>query len=390
MRVAYGVSALAAAMRHGGADGIGHVTQELLIRLQRTPGLHILPFEYTPCVCEDTEKNIPGTIAVGDFQKQAALSLLLGAPFTVMQRQLQISKTPKTPKIQGAIDIVHATDHFIPRLRTTPILATIMDAIPLAHPEWVDYSYKAVKNEAWRRSAHWAQHIVTISEFSKQEISRWFRIPENKISVIPLGVDQRWHIVPDANEIMRVRKAHNIPEHFFLFIGTLQPRKNLAHLIQAYSLLPASMRQECPLIIAGRKGWGCDDLVHQLQAQTINNVRWLNYVPGEDLPTLLSLATALVFPSLYEGFGLPVLEAFAAHTPVIASSTTSIPEVAGDAALLVHPQDINGWRDAMHAIWHDHALAQSLKNKGKVRVDLFSWEQTKSSLHQLYTKIAGQ
>lgn len=382
MRIAYGVSALAAAMRSGGADGIGNVTQEILIRLQSLPELDIIPFEYiSPNLYSENKKIIPGTIPVGNFEKQALLSLMLGMSFPVMQRQL------RTLQRLHRVDIVHATDHFIPRLRHAPVLATIMDAIPLAHPEWVAYAHKTLKNEAWRRSAQWANHILTISEFSRQEIARWFRIPEKKISVIPLGVDARWRAIPDAAERARVRAVHQLPERFFLFIGTLQPRKNLAHLIRAYSLLPTSMRQDCPLIIAGRQGWGCDHLVAQLKAHAIENVRWLEYVPGQDLPTMLNCATALVFPSLYEGFGLPVLEAFAAHTPVIASSTTSLPEVAGDAAVLVRPDDIDGWREAMYAVWHNPHLAESLKNKGTARVEAFSWERTTTALHKLYSKL---
>lgn len=382
MRIAYGVSALAAAMRSGGVDGIGNVTQEILVRLQSLPELNIIPFEYSsPNSYSENKKNIPGTIPVGNFEKQALLSLMLGISFPVMQRQL------RTLQRFDRVDIVHATDHFIPHLRHTPVLATIMDAIPLAHPEWVAYTHKTLKNEAWRRSAQWAHHIVTISEFSRQEIACWFRIPEKKISVIPLGVDARWRAIPTAAERARVRATHQLPERFFLFIGTLQPRKNLSHLIRAYSLLPASVRHDCPLIIAGRQGWGCENLVTQLKSHAIENVRWLEYVPGQDLPTMLNCATALVFPSLYEGFGLPVLEAFAAHTPVIASSTTSLPEVAGDAALLVPPNDINGWREAMYAVWQDPHLAESLKNKGAAWVKAFSWEDTTAALHKLYAKL---
>lgn len=375
MRVAFGVSVLAAAMRRGGADGIGNVTRELLHRLSRMPELAMLPFEY-----EDQASGcIPGARAVGRFQPQAALSLVTGLAFPQMQRALR-----------GQVDLVHATDHYVPRLRRVPVLATLMDAIPLSHPEWVAYGFKSLKNEAWRRSAHWADHVLTISEFSRQEIAHWFRLPESRISVIPLGVDARWFEAPGAAVRERVRQDYALPGRFFLSVGTLQPRKNLERLVQAHAMLPAEVRRDCPLIVVGRRGWGCEELVGRLEGGRLPDVRWLSYVPDADLPVMLTLATALVFPSLYEGFGLPVLEAFAAGTPVIASSATSVPEVAGDAALLVDPMDTGAWCEAMRTLTGDETLAGCLREKGRARARLFSWDRTAAELARLYQKVAGR
>ncbi|NMG56615.1 glycosyltransferase family 4 protein [Aromatoleum aromaticum] len=375
MRVAYGVSVLAAAMRRGGADGIGNVTRELLHRLDGAPGLALLPFEYA----DEASGCIPGARAVGRFQPQAALSLATGLTFPQMQRTLR-----------GQVDLVHATDHYVPRLRGVPVLATLMDAIPLSHPEWVAYRFKSLKNEAWRRSAHWADQVLTISEFSRQEIARWFRLPESRISVIPLWVDARWFETPEEAELERVRRDYALPGRFFLFVGTLQPRKNLERLVQAHAMLPANVRRDCPLIVAGRSGWGCEDLVGRLEGGGLPDVRWLSYVPDADLPVMLALATALVFPSLYEGFGLPVLEAFAAGTPVIASSAASVPEVAGDAALLADPMDARGWCEAMAALADDDTLAGRLRESGRARARLFSWDRTAAELAQLYGQVVGR
>jgi alpha-1,3-rhamnosyl/mannosyltransferase len=374
MRVAYGVSVLAAAMRRGGADGIGNVARELLLRLEAAPGVEVLPFEYA----DQASGQIPRAVAVGRFQPQAMLSLATGAAFPVMQRRLR-----------GLVDLVHATDHYVPRVQGAPVLATLMDAIPLSHPEWVSYRFKSLKNEAWRRSAHWADHVLTISDFSRQEISHWFRIPERRISVIPLGVDARWFASPSEAERLRVRIAYSLPERFFLFVGTLQPRKNLERLVRAHAMLPADVRQACPLIVAGRKGWGCEALVARLKAGELSDVRWLQYLPGEDLPVIVSLATALVFPSLYEGFGLPVLESFAAGTPVIASLATSVPEVAGDAALLLDPMDERGWSEAMGLLAAGGAMAERLRSQGRERAQLFTWERTATQLVRLYEEVAG-
>jgi alpha-1,3-rhamnosyl/mannosyltransferase len=375
MRVAYGISVLAAAMQRGGADGIGTVAHELLQRLKGRPGLELLPFEYA----YEVSGQIPGAVAVGSFQRQALWSLLAGMAFPVMQQRLR-----------GRVDLVHATDHYIPLLHDMPVLATLMDAIPLSHPQWVDYRFRALKNEAWRRSAHWADHVLTISDFSRQQIARWFRVPEARISVIPLGVDARWFEQVRDAERERVRAAYDLPERFFLFVGTLQPRKNLERLVRAHAMLPTELRRACPLIVVGRRGWGCEDLVARLEAGGLPEVRWLQYVSGGDLPVMLNLATALTFPSLYEGFGLPVLEAFAAGTPVIASAATSVPEVAGDAALLVDPADEGGWCEAMRTLVEDGHLSARLRQRGRERARRFTWERAATELERLYAQVAGR
>ena len=375
MRLAFGVSVLAQALARGGADGIGNVTQELLARLRSATDVSVLPYEYASQV----SGQIPGAVAVGAFQPQALWALATGASFPLMGQRLR-----------GQVDLVHATDHYVPRVRGTPVLATLMDAIPLSHPEWVAYSHKRLKNEAWRRSAHWADHVLTISEFSRQEIMRCFRIPERRISVIPLGVDGRWFATPSVPELQRVTAAYRLPERYFLFVGTIQPRKNLERLVRAHHALPQDVRRQFPLLVVGRKGWGCEDIAAQLDVGLWPDVRWLAYVPGEDLPVMVSRASALVFPSLYEGFGLPVLEAFAARTPVIASAATSVPEVAGDAALLVDPLDEAAWRAAMLTLaLKETGQIEQWRERGRIRAQQFSWDQTAGDLIRLYERLLG-
>ena len=185
LRVAFGTSVLAAGLLGDGVDGIGTVTRELLTRLQPRAGLDLRPFEFA----EIESGCIDGSTAVGDYRLQARRALLLGRSFSRLKHM-----------VRNKVDLVHATDHQIPRVRGTPLLATLMDAIPLSHPEWVTYRHKRLVNAMWRRSAHWADHIVTISAFSRDEISRHFRIPESRISVMPLGVDERWFHSADAGD----------------------------------------------------------------------------------------------------------------------------------------------------------------------------------------------
>lgn len=372
MRVAFGVSALAAGMQRGGVDGIGSVTRELLGRLQSSSDVDVLPYEFAHTVSGE----IPGAVSVGSFQRQALCSL--GAPlsFPVMRRVLH-----------GRVDLVHATDHSIPRLRGLPVLATLMDAIPLSHPQWVDYRFKTIMNAAWRRSAHWADHVLTISEFSKQEIMQHFGIAEDRITAVPLGVSDRWFQQVDEEHQDRVRQHYGLPEHFFLFVGTLQPRKNLGLLLDVYGALPEDVRSNFPLVVVGREGWGCEDLVSRLASAKESSIYWLRYLPDSDLPVVVSQATALLFPSLYEGFGLPILESFAAGTPVIAARASCLPEVAGDAAVLLDPLDPVAWRDTILALTGAPAWVDGFVDRGRKRARLFSWDNTARKTIDLYQRM---
>ena len=176
-----------------------------------------------------------------------------------------------------------------------------------------------------------------------------------------------------------------------MFVGTLQPRKNLANLLAAHALLPESLRQAHPLVVVGRNGWGVEDLLPKLQALSeTGTVRWLDYLPEDHVIVLLQQALALCFLSLYEGFGLPILEAFAAGCPVIASNSTSIPEVAGDAATLVDPLSPPRIAEAMMALIQDENRCLELKNKGKNRAALFTWGACAAKTWKVYEQVYRQ
>lgn len=378
MRVAFGTTVLARGLAQGGVDGIGSYTRELLQRMAASPQLSIQPFAYAGPVPPGMAS---GMVNGGDFQRQALLSLATGLPFGRLQNALA-----------GKVDLLHATDHYIPRLRGIPVVATLMDAIPLAHPEWVTYRFKRIQNEAWRRSAQWAQHILTISEHSRSEIAQWFRIPEKRISVIPLGVDERWFATPTPAALEHVQQRYQLPERFFLAVGTLQPRKNIGTLIAAHRLLAPHTRQESPLVVVGKAGWGCEDVVAQLTHGDGGALRWLRYVPDADMLPLLHQARALVFPSLHEGFGLPVLEAFAARTPVISANTTALAEIApGGGALMVNPHSSGELADAMRYMLQASSLqVQQLQDRGTTWAQKFTWHATQQRTLAVYQQLLSQ
>ncbi len=378
MRVGYGVTVLARCLASGGLDGIGSYTRELMKRFANDSSVDLRPMSYGYSFPHGL--NIAHeTLTYGSFKRSVAISAVSGLPFRGSTR------------LAEKIDLMHATDHLIPNLGKIPVVATLMDAIPLSHPEWVSMNLRAVKNALWRRSARWASHVITISEYSKQEIEKHFGISAEKISVIPLGVDERWFRSIAAGTMESTLSRYGLPENFFLSVGTLQPRKNIGRVIDAYCSLPPGIKNEVPLVIVGRAGWQCDEIVEALSSESYgNSVVWLKHLPDDDLLALMKAATALVFPSLYEGFGLPVLEAFAAGTPVITSNRTSLPEVAGDAALLVDPMDISSISAAMQRLLEEPSLADILREKGSVRAHAHSWDRTASMTLDVYRQVLGK
>jgi alpha-1,3-rhamnosyl/mannosyltransferase len=297
---------------------------------------------------------------------------------------------PGTRSLRDAADLFHATDHFTPRLFGISVVATLMDAIPLSHPQWASQRARSLKNWLWKKSGHWADHVITISDFSKAEIVRWFGISEQKISVTPLGVDARYFERVDHANAARHASAMNLPERFFLFVGTFQPRKNIDRIIDAHEALSATLRKTVPLLIVGQSGWGSDSLVARLKAYGASGeVRWLQHVDDLAKRVMMQRATALVFPSLLEGFGLPVLEGFASQTPVITSNSSSLPEVAGDAAWLVDPYDVSAITEAMATLAREEAIGRDMVARGIVRASSFTWDACARQTEAVYARVLG-
>ncbi|HBI16255.1 MAG TPA: glycosyltransferase family 1 protein [Desulfobulbaceae bacterium] len=373
MRVAFGTTVLQRGLASESLDGIGNYTRELLKQLGQMRGLELKPFAFSGNRFSSSGHPI---LNLGPFKSQAILSAASGLSFPFADRS-----------VAGEVDLVHATDHLIPSLGNVPVVATLMDAIPLAHPEWVPSSFRKIKNSLWRRSVHWARWVVTISAHARQELVKWFKLREDRISVIPLGVDRRWFVVPSNVDIERVNRHYGLPRCFFLFVGTLQPRKNILGLIAAHRMLPRAMRNDFPLLVIGRPGRGGLQTVRALAGNEDQTLRWLQYVPDTDLVPLVRRASAMVFPSFYEGFGLPILEAFAAGVPVVASNLSALPEVAGDAAWLVDPTRADALAEAMQSVVLEAATADELRRRGRARALQFTWEKTAAETAKVYHQV---
>jgi glycosyltransferase involved in cell wall biosynthesis len=376
MRVGFGTTVLASGLAHGGVDGIGSYTRELGTQLSRLDGVTLVPTGFRVMVADNFFPGSNAPINLGRYASMAALNSV--TPLTCLGEK----------SLMGQVDLFHATDHLIPKFSNIPVVATLMDAIPLSNPEWVRQRLAPVKRWLWRQAGHWADHVITISEYSKHEIVEHFGISPEKISVTPLGVDERFFDRIDAASRAEVVERLKLPERFFLFVGTLQPRKNLERALEAHAKLPAAMRADVPLVVVGRAGWGCEGLVARLTDRNLGGmVRWLQYLPDYEVRCLMQTATALIFPSLCEGFGLPVVEAFASGLPVVTSNTTSLPEVAGEAALLVNPEDAGEISDALHQVIEVSGLAERLTAAGLQRARQLSWKACAQGTLDVYQRV---
>jgi O-antigen biosynthesis alpha-1,3-mannosyltransferase len=258
----------------------------------------------------------------------------------------------------------------------TKIVTTICDVIPFSHPEWFPRMMGLRLRRRMRRAVEGSQHLIAISNFTKWTLSRYLNVPADHISVTHLGVNHPTTV------------AHCDLGEALLAVGTLEPRKNLVVVLEAYRLLRQRVPVPPKLLIVGGQGWG-DHALNSLirKGELKGGVQLLGFVPDDQLFALYRSARMLLYPSLQEGFGLPVLEAMACGCPVITANTSSLPEVAGDAAILADPSDAPGLADAIHKLLTDDALARELSQKGLRRAAQFSWERCARQTVDVYRAL---
>lgn len=268
----------------------------------------------------------------------------------------------------------------------------VYDMAYKAYPETIQKETLQMLQEELEKACRRADRIITISEFSKQEIMKYLGIEEKKIAVVPCAVDREvFRPDYDSAEIRRVAEKYGIKGSYILYLGTLEPRKNITQLIEAYKLLQERAAERPKLVIAGKKGWGFDNIFELVQRyQLKEEVVFTGYVPDEEIPYLLSGALCFVFPSLYEGFGMPPLEAMACGVPVISSNVASIPEVVGDAGILINPKETEELYQAMFAMVTDEKKCNELRKRGLERSRQFSWEASAAKLREVYQEMAGE
>lgn len=276
-----------------------------------------------------------------------------------------------------APDVLFVPAHVLPLIHPRASAVTVHDLGYLSHPEAHAPAGRRYLDWSTRWNARRAAAVLADSQATKTDLVRAYGAREDSIHVVYLGRDEALKQVTDPLRLGSVRAKYHLAQRYLLYVGTLQPRKNLERVVQAFARICGRPElADVQLVLAGKKGWLYDSLFEQVKREGMDSrVIFPGYIPDADLPALLSAATAFVFASLYEGFGIPVLEAGGCGVPVITSNTSSLPEVAGDAALLVDPYDVDAIADAMHRLATDPELAAELRRRGHENVKRFSWDK---------------
>lgn len=267
-------------------------------------------------------------------------------------------------------------------------VVTVTDLSFVVFPESFRTGQRLYQSLFTRLSVHRAAHLITYSASTARDLTRFYAVPAERITVVFPGVDVAYQPVEDEAVLADFRRRLSLPEEFILFVGTLEPRKNLLTLLQAYAEFKRRSNSDYKLVLGGGKGWLHQPIfaaVEELGLQ--NDVMFPGFIPEVDLPLWYSAADVFAYPSLYEGFGLPPLEAMACGTPVIVSNVSSLPEVVGDAAVLVDPRLPDDWADALSLLCQDGDLRADLASRGLERAQQFSWTRMARETIQVYRHV---
>jgi glycosyltransferase involved in cell wall biosynthesis len=357
--------------------GIGTYIRNLLRQLARldTESEYVL-------LCQERDKPVAGALGP-NFR-----SLVNDSPSYSLREQVSVPAALR----REHPDVFHAPHYVLPVLTRCPSVVTIHDCIHLMFPQYLPNraAYVYARASIWS-AARKSTRILTVSESSKRDILRFFDVPPEKITVIYNAIDERFRQQPSDDEVIRVQERFQLHGDFVMYAGNVKPHKNLERLIEAFHLVRHEAGLDVKLVVIGDEVSKYAELRRAVHRHNLHKyVRFLGFMPDETLAVLYRLAAVFVFPSLYEGFGLPPLEAMASGAPVVTSNVSSLPEVAGDAALLVDPYDPRAIADGIRRVLTDPALHAGLRERGLRRAAEFSWEQSVQRVRDIYREVADE
>ena len=311
------------------------------------------------------------------------------------RRLLHLSWTtlhaPAFERVAGEVALVHALAPVVPVPSRAPFVVTVHDVWPLQHPEWYDAGPRWLNRRALRFTAAEAAAIITPSHAVARDVTDVLHVDPARIRVVPEGVDARFSTPAEAAAVQAVCTRFGVkPDRFLVVVGFIGPRKNLSVLFEALRDIRSRGGQLPPLLVVGGDELRASDIRAMPAALGVDDVvRFAGRVTDEELVPLMQAARALVHPATYEGFGLTPLEAMAAGTAVVSSSAGALPEVVGDAGLLVDPQDVGGWAEAIERIWTDDAEVRRAVDAGRARAAGFVWEDSARRTWQIYSEVCA-
>lgn len=302
--------------------------------------------------------------------------------------RVAIIQEPFNFLLQRRLHVFHGLDARLPSYRKVKKVVTIHDVFSLVSTEFSDEAFIRKKVRRYGDLAERADAIIAVSASTRSDIVERLHVPEERIHVIPEAADSRFAPVPEE-EAREAARRYGVDGPYLFFVGNIQARKNLVRMLEAFAGLPEPLRNDLSFLMAGNVTYGGQKVLEAVKRLGLQEkVRFPGFVAREDLPALHSGASVFMFPTLYEGFGIPILEAMACGTPVVASTVSAHPEVAGDAALLVDPSDTDAIADAVARILEDGLLSKEMIEKGFLRSAGFSWEKTAQMTIDLYRDLS--
>ena len=361
-------------------SGVGYYTYHLLKALQEQFAANN---DFTYFYGRKFSKKIAERQESIDIAARATLKALIKDPYRLTQPIKELVFRIGTKIIQP--DIFHETN-YIPLPYSGPQIVTVFDMSIKRFPETHPKQRVTFFNEYFDKRIHNANHILAISEFTKREIIEFTNISPDKITVTPLAPPENFY-VPASTKIINFRKQKKLPKNFFLYLGNIEPRKNLITLIQAFEKF-SKKNTDTMLVLAGGQTWLSEPIIKEIENLNLTNKIFLpGYVNEDELPLWYAAALAFVYPSKYEGFGLPVIESMAVGTPVVTSNISSLPEVAGEAAILLPPDDTDAWAKAMTQLSEFPEKRAELRKLGIERSKKFSWKKCAKATFEVYENV---
>lgn len=359
-----------------GRTGVGYYTEHLLQHLAREvekSGDELVVISNQPI---ETAEPLPRHVRVHDRRR---FPLRIGWMQTLAARALD--------DVQA--DVAHFTNGMLPRRSPVATVVTIHDMSLRLYPQCHPLRRRVINRPLLAVAARRADAIVTVSHSARRDLLRLHRIDSRRVTVVHEAAGPAFAPISDPALLRLVRARYGLPERFVLYVGTIEPRKNLPRLMEAFAAARAAgMPHE--LVCAGPYGWSSRDLSTRIEQLDLTRVvHFVGYVPTADLPVIYNLSELFVFPSLYEGFGLPVVEAMACGTPVITSRSSSLGEIASGAALTIDPEDTGALADALDRLARSASLRAELTAQGLARARTFSWQRTAREMLAVYAKAAG-